>query len=613
MFEGIAPTRLLWVSASAAPGGDGSQERPFQTIQAAVNIAGAGDAVMVRAGEYHENVKIKQVGGGGTPDAPLWIVSADGPQAAHIIAATSTTAAFTGSGAENVVLSGFHITGGKNGIQFSQNGGAFTDMPKNIVIANNVVDGVSEDAIKIDHADRVSIIDNVVKAGSGEGIDFVAVNNSTISRNEVAGSGGAAGIMVKGGSTNVLVDSNWVHDVRADGISVGGWTDAKFFIPGWDTYEAAKVEVSNNVVEDVGKRPVNVLGAIDSSIHDNRLEATDGYYAVIGVSSGNPDAATVMHSQDITIANNVFTRGTQLVSATAGDKDGLVVTGSVTGSWSASAGAALTSGEAELSWLSAAPVPSTVKVAPVSAAPAAIVAAPTKALFSLAESASYTRSFIGTRDGRDNLVGTAGADFLDGKNNQDTMKGGAGDDTYVVDVSADKVIEASKGGIDTVITAKTGAYLLADNVENLILNGKVVQHGVGNGLDNLIKSNAYGSHLEGGAGNDILVAGGGGDLLQGDAGADIFRFDGLPGKAAHIVDFSQSDDMIDLRGLFHQAGYVGVDPVADQHLAIRSDGAGGAAIWFDADGAGGQAAVQVAIVDHVSPLDLHVNLDWFFV
>ena len=33
----------LYVNASAAPGGDGSQTRPFNTIQAAADIAVSGD------------------------------------------------------------------------------------------------------------------------------------------------------------------------------------------------------------------------------------------------------------------------------------------------------------------------------------------------------------------------------------------------------------------------------------------------------------------------------------------------------------------------------------------------------------------------------------------
>jgi len=52
----------LYVNASAAPGGDGSQARPFNTIQAAADIAVAGDEVLVMPGVYRENVSPKHGG-----------------------------------------------------------------------------------------------------------------------------------------------------------------------------------------------------------------------------------------------------------------------------------------------------------------------------------------------------------------------------------------------------------------------------------------------------------------------------------------------------------------------------------------------------------------------
>jgi Ca2+-binding RTX toxin-like protein len=371
-----------------------------------------------------------------------------------------------------------------------------------------------------------------------------------------------------------------------------------------NTYEASGVEVSNNIVENVGKRPVNVLGGIYSSIHDNHLEATANYYAVIGIGSGNPDATTPMYSHDISIANNVFTRATQLVSVAAGNNVNISVSGSTTGQWNESLGSQTATYEADLAWAPAAPVEASLAFSDT-------LVAPSKALFELVESGAYTSKFVGTQ-ARNTLTGTAGADWLDGRGNRDTMKGGAGDDTYVVDVSADKVIESAGGGIDTVQTGKTGAYHLADNVENLTLTGKIAQYAVGNELDNLIQSNNFGSRIEAGAGDDILVAGRGGDQLQGGSGADVFRFGTVPRQAAHVTDFALSDDMIDLRPLFKSAGYVGADPVADHHLAIQSDGAGGAVIYFDADGAGAGVAWAVAVIEHVDPLDLHMGSDWFF-
>ncbi len=55
-------TNILNVSASAAPGGNGSVSLPYTTIQAALNVAQAGDEVLVQAGTYHENLTFPRSG-----------------------------------------------------------------------------------------------------------------------------------------------------------------------------------------------------------------------------------------------------------------------------------------------------------------------------------------------------------------------------------------------------------------------------------------------------------------------------------------------------------------------------------------------------------------------
>ena len=59
---------VYYVSASAAPGGDGSEGRPFRTIQRAADLALPGDEVRVGPGVYRELVNPKN---GGTPGARI--------------------------------------------------------------------------------------------------------------------------------------------------------------------------------------------------------------------------------------------------------------------------------------------------------------------------------------------------------------------------------------------------------------------------------------------------------------------------------------------------------------------------------------------------------------
>ncbi len=167
------------------------------------------------------------------------------------------------------------------------------------------------------------------------------------------------------------------------------------------------------------------------------------------------------------------------------------------------------------------------------------------------------------------------------------------------------------GGVDQVLSTSP-SYTLSANVENLKLVGASPQAAVGNELNNRLTSNDAGSTLSGGAGNDILLAGRGADVLTGGEGRDIFQFQRLPTNGGHITDFVRGQDMIDLRDLFASVGYGGSEPVADQYIQFRSDGADGVSIYFDADGVGAGAAVLVTTIDHVSPAALSPQNDWFF-
>ena len=117
--------------------------------------------------------------------------------------------------------------------------------------------------------------------------------------------------------------------------------------------------------------------------------------------------------------------------------------------------------------------------------------------------------------GNDTLLGGAGNDRLDGGTGNDTMTGGVGNDIYVVDSTADVVIEGANGGTDTVQTA-LAAYVLGANVEHLTFTGTGNFIGTGNDLANT---------LTGGAGNDILDGGAGIDRLVGGAGDDTYIVD----------------------------------------------------------------------------------------
>ncbi|MBT9099626.1 hypothetical protein KFZ76_18165 [Methylovulum psychrotolerans] len=206
--------------------------------------------------------------------------------------------------------------------------------------------------------------------------------------------------------------------------------------------------------------------------------------------------------------------------------------------------------------------------------------------------------------GNDVLVGDLGDDLLDGGSGIDTLVGGAGNDTYIVDNAADIVAELNKGGTDTVDASVSVTLTL--NVENLVLTGTAALNGTGNGSNNDLLGNAAANVLSGGAGNDTINGGAGNDNLTGGTGKDTFIFNSpLTANADTITDFKVVDDTIQLENaVFTQLTATGVLNAANLKIGTGASDANDfivynpstGALFYDADGSGAGAAVQIATV-----------------
>lgn len=144
------------------------------------------------------------------------------------------------------------------------------------------------------------------------------------------------------------------------------------------------------------------------------------------------------------------------------------------------------------------------------------------------------------------LIGNSGNNILDGGAGADRMVGGAGNDTYRTDLApyiegsfGDFIVELADEGVDTEIRNYEGAFLLSENVENLVLEGSIYR-GNGNELDNELTGNAVKNNLYAMGGNDTLFGLGGDDELFGAAGADVL--DG--GTGNDYLDGGEGNDTL---------------------------------------------------------------------
>lgn len=106
------------------------------------------------------------------------------------------------------------------------------------------------------------------------------------------------------------------------------------------------------------------------------------------------------------------------------------------------------------------------------------------------------------------------------------MRGGAGNDTYVVSATGDIVTELANEGIDTV-RSFVSTYVLGNTLENLVFATTVSSVATGNSLNN---------RLQGNIGNDTLDGRAGADWMAGGLGNDTY-----------VVD-EQLDEVVELAG-----------------------------------------------------------------
>jgi len=199
------------------------------------------------------------------------------------------------------------------------------------------------------------------------------------------------------------------------------------------------------------------------------------------------------------------------------------------------------------------------------------------------------------------LIGNAGSNVLDGGGGIDTMSGREGNDFYIVDNAGDVATELAGQGTDTLLTFVS--YTLAADTEIEILSARFWEDTTaisltGNAIANTVIGNAGANTINGGAGNDTLT---------GNAGADSFAFTTALGAANidAITDFAVGIDKIRLAGaggepfaalasgaLAAGAFVIGSQALQADDYIIYNSTTG--ALLYDADGVGGNAAVQFA-------------------
>ena len=240
--------------------------------------------------------------------------------------------------------------------------------------------------------------------------------------------------------------------------------------------------------------------------------------------------------------------------------------------------------------------------------------------------------------GIENIIGSSYADKLAGDATTNRIAAGSGND--VIDGGTGAAVDVIDGGAGT--DTVSFASLRSSSTMGVTLNLAVVQTGGSakgyalasglsgadwiKGIENITGS-SYDDNLTGDSAANTLKGGLGNDVLTGGGGKDCFDFTSALSTLTNvdtITDFTIGSDKIRLdnsimnklqttAGMLSKASYwegAGITKGHDADDRILYDTASGK-LYYDADGSGSIAAVQIALIGTSS----HANLDYtdFFV
>ncbi len=273
-------TTLMVATTGDDSNADGSPERAFRTLQAAVDRADPGDEIVMRAGTYDGGVTIR--------DPNITVRSFEGERAkivAPIDDPNIQQVIRFHIDADGGRLSGLELQGGYYyavktesnwnwGVPDDQRRGA-----SNIIIEDSILHGSGRDVIKLTPGSddviirRNEIYDSGLRhAGNADGIDNVNGDRMIVRDNYIHDIA-TNGLYAKGGSIGSVIERNLIRETGSGGVMVGFYTDIEWFDTNVNPeyFESIDTIVRNNVILDTTYAGVGLYASKSPRVFNNTL------------------------------------------------------------------------------------------------------------------------------------------------------------------------------------------------------------------------------------------------------------------------------------------------------------------------------------------------------
>ncbi len=270
------PRTTLYVDDDAAADGVGSMERPFATIQEAVDSAQDDFVIRVFAGSYSENVVVERtlslIGNGSDS------VTLDGGESGNVLEIKADGCRVSG-----LTFIGSGDSEDDSGIMVSSDG--------NTISWNNCSN--NENGIRISQADNNTILGNNCTGSGGSGISLQQATNSTLANNSC--SGNVYGMRLNGSTDNTLVNNKLTSNDAGMLLLLSHRNGIRWNLIKSSSYACLELEESNqNQVREnllTGSRDaISFDKAKNNNITRNKLRDNDRYGIYVSGNSMNNSA-----------------------------------------------------------------------------------------------------------------------------------------------------------------------------------------------------------------------------------------------------------------------------------------------------------------------------------
>lgn len=220
--------------------------RDAESLRSALRDLKAGDTLKIAPGDYPGGHHVSNI-------ANLTIEALDAKYPPHFKGGTN---GWQFSGCADLTLRNLRISGQTgNGLNLDD-GGDLTSSVTGITLDHLEISDIgpsgNHDGIKCSGLDKLTIRDCTITGWGGQGIDFVGCHHSLITGCRFIGKEGftaSAGIQLKGGTSDVIVEKCRFTNAGERPLNLGGSTGMPYFRPQGAKYEAARLIARDNIIE----------------------------------------------------------------------------------------------------------------------------------------------------------------------------------------------------------------------------------------------------------------------------------------------------------------------------------------------------------------------------